>query len=245
MPSNILTSPSSTAISGGIAIQAAFIVAFKQLVPEHTVTIAKNLISIRVKHFPAIFLVANTISGLAFGTDTAMLLAWLGFFTSWVYLRFYRVSPALASTSTGGEGSTLRGDASDTFAFACFFPDVVQPPIAAFSDIVYNTLVAVRICTPFSSDDVDAATTQGTSHGEGGELPSMHNPGGRTGSRREEAERRRALALRALDQRLSAATVKPPSAAVLQHGGGPSPLGETTYEPEDEPSLRPGSSGGR
>lgn len=36
-------------IHGGVAIQAGFLVAFKQLVPEHTVTIAKGIIKIRVK----------------------------------------------------------------------------------------------------------------------------------------------------------------------------------------------------
>jgi hypothetical protein len=43
------------------------------------VTIARGFIKIRVKHFPAIFLVANTVSGVVFGTDTALVLAWLGF----------------------------------------------------------------------------------------------------------------------------------------------------------------------
>ena len=40
---------SMATICGGVALQAGFLVAFKQLVPEHTVTIAKGLIQIRVK----------------------------------------------------------------------------------------------------------------------------------------------------------------------------------------------------
>src|ERR1700759_2970319 len=72
-------------ISGGVAIQAAFLVAFKQLVPEHTVSILRGIVRIRVKHFPAVFLLANVISGIVLRTDVAMFLAWYGFLVSWIY----------------------------------------------------------------------------------------------------------------------------------------------------------------
>lgn len=257
-PNEILTThlTRSTSISGGVAIQGAFLVAFKQLVPEHTVSLLRGLLRIRVKHFPAIFLLSNTISGLAFGTDTAMLLSWLGFLTAWTYLRFYRLSPSLsaASTSTPGGSSlnanaadTIRGDASDTFAFAYFFPDVVHAPIAAVADAVYNILTALHICTPFSDSDVESGNEQALARGEGG-LPSLLNTGsggsglGRSGSgglgssnrgggTRQESERRRALALRALDQRLQ--NVRPPPAAHAAHTGR-NPLGETLYVPDGE-----------
>ena len=190
-----------------MALQAAFLVAFKQLVPEHTVTILKGVAKIRVKHFPSIFLVANTLCGFLLGTDTALVLAWLGFLTSWTYLRFYKTQTDLSTSSTGDV--KLRGDASDTFAFAYFWPDVVQPPIAAFADGIYNALVALRVCTPFSAQDVESGNEQATARGEGG-LPSLLSPSSRRGGggKREEAERRRALALKALDQRLHAATVQ-------------------------------------
>ena len=193
-----------TTIQGSISMQAAFLVAFKQLVPEHTVTILKGLVQVRVKHFPAVFLATNTISGFVFGTDTASVLSWLGFLTSWTYLRFYKVQPDLSGASTGG--STLRGDASETFAFAYFWPDVVHAPVAALADGIYNLLVALKICTPFSAEAVESGNEQATARGEGG-LPSLLNHGGARGAsgQREEAERRRALALRALDQRLQAA----------------------------------------
>lgn len=109
----------------------------------------------------------------------------------------------------------IKGDASETFAFAYFWPDVVQPPIAAVADGVYNALVAIRIITPFSAEEVETGNVQATARGEGG-LPSLLNQGGRRigGGKREEAERRRALALKALDQRLhAAATNKPQPAA--------------------------------
>ena len=193
-------------IQGSVALQGAFLVAFKQLVPEHTVTILKGVIKIRVKHFPAIFLAANTISGFVIGTDTALVLAWAGFLTSWTYLRFFKKQADLSGTDIGG--AMIKGDASETFAFAYFWPDAVQPPIAAVADGVYNALVAIHVLTPFSAEDVETSNVQATARGEGG-LPSLLNQAGRRGGgsgKREEAERRRALALKALDQRLHAAT---------------------------------------
>ncbi|GKZ35230.1 hypothetical protein AbraIFM66950_005824 [Aspergillus brasiliensis] len=241
-------SPTSsvTQICGGISIQASFLVAFKQLVPEHTVTIFKGLVKMRVKHFPALFLFLNTISGVVFGTHVAAILAWLGLLTSWTYLRFFKRQPDLTGTSTDGLG--IKGDASETFAFACLFPDVLQPPIAFLSDQVYALLVAIRICTPFSEEDIASGNQQVLARGEAG-LPSIlsNHRNGRAMAKREEAERRRALALKALDQRLQAAAagrVQPATSAANQQGtshtqtptptvsAGQSMLGETSYTPD-------------
>lgn len=210
---------SLTQICGGVAIQGSFLVAFKQLVPEHTVAIFKGLVKMRVKHFPALFLLLNTISGIVIGTDTAAVLAWLGLLSSWTYLRFYKRQPDLTGTSTNGLG--IKGDASETFAFACLFPDVMQPPIAFVADQIYALLVAVKLLTPFSEDEIASGNQQVLARGEAG-LPmllSNQHGGARGSGKREEAERRRALAMKAVDQRLQAAT-----------GGrahaGPSTLGE-------------------
>ena len=188
----------------------------------------------RVKHFPALFLLINSIAGLILGTSTAALLAWLGFMVGWTYLRFYKHQPDLSTTTTSGPG--LRGDASETFAFASFFPDVMQPSIAAVTDQVYNLLVTIRICTPFSAEAVASGNEQAAARSESG-LPSLLNGAGRSNrgmGKREEAERRRALALKALDQRLNAATANKtqPAAPVVQQGQ--SMLGETNYNPDHE-----------
>lgn len=169
---------SLTALSGGVTLQAAFLVAFKQLVPEHTVAIFKGLIKMRVKHFPAVFLLVNSISGILFGTDTAAIFAWVGLITAWTYLRFYKRQPDLSGTATGSQG--LRGDASETFAFAAFFPDKMQPPVAAVCDQIYILLVNMRICTPFSNEDIESGNQQAAARSEAG-LPSLLNNGGRTG----------------------------------------------------------------
>lgn len=216
---------------------------FKQLVPEHTVSIAKGIIKMRVKHFPAVFLLANTLSGVLFGTETAMFLAWFGFMTSWVYLRFYRISPSLSSAATG-DGSVIKGDASDTFAFSHFFPEPLQTPIGIFADNIYNLLITVKILKPFSAEDVDAGNEQASARAEGG-LPSLMNSagrGGRGGGSRAEAERRRALALKALDQRLHAAAGRPVQQQVPAAAQGASMLGETSYETDRSDGPSPGES---
>lgn len=215
--------------------------------PEHTVTILKGLVKMRVKHFPAIFLLLNTISGLIFGTDTAAILAWLGLLTSWTYLRFYKRQPDLTGTSTNGLG--LRGDASDTFTFASFFPDVMQPPVSFVADRIYEALVAMKLCTPFSAEEIATSNENAMARGQAG-LPSLlsntRGAGGfRSMAKREEAERRRALALKALDQRLQAANAaRPLSSASSQPpresspapaatvSGGQNVLGETNYTPD-------------
>ncbi|KAJ5762176.1 uncharacterized protein N7511_005558 [Penicillium nucicola] len=230
-----------TQICGGVSIQGSFLVAFKQLVPEHTVTILKGLVKIRVKHFPALFLLLNTISGFIFGTDTAAVLACLGVLTSWTYLRFYKRQPDLTGTSNG---SSIKGDASETFAFACLFPDVMQPPIAFVADQIYAALVAMRILRPFSEDDIASGNQQVLARGEAGlpTLLSSQRGGADSRAKREEAERRRTLALRALDQRLQAATIARPqpqpqgepssSSQGVAAAAGQGMLGETSYDPD-------------
>lgn len=219
-----------TPISGGITIQAAFLVAFKQLVPEHTVSIFRGFIKMRVKHFPAVFLLANTISGLVLGTDTAAIFAWVGLLTFWVYLRFYKRQPDLSGSSTSGEG--IKGDASETFAFATFFPDKIQPPIAAVCDQIFILLCNMKLCVPFSEDAIASGNEQVAARGEEG-LPSLLSQGrGAKGmGKREEAERRRALALKALDQRLIASSSR---AATM-----PSAVAPARQEPTAQVNVQP------
>jgi hypothetical protein len=196
---------SPTPLNGLVALEAGFLVSLKQLVPEHTVSFFKGFIRMRIKHFPAVFVIANILSGPLLGTDTALWLSLIGFFCSWIFLRFFRISE-IASAATGGEATVMKGDASDTFAFVAFFPDALHPIIAPFSDGIYELLVQLKVCTPFSDEAIEAGNESAASRTEAG-LPSiMNNRGGSGGGgRRAEAERRRALALKALDQRLSAA----------------------------------------
>jgi len=186
-----------------LALSAAFLVSLKQLVPEHTVSLFNSLLRIRIKHFPALFVLANMLSGPLLGTDTAFWLAMFGFLTGWLYLRFYRISDIGASESSA-TGGVMKGDPSETFAFVSFFPDIFHPVLAPVCDSVFNALVQFKLCTPFSDSAVETATENAASRSEGG-LPSIMNQPGSGGGKKAEAERRRALALKALDQRLNAA----------------------------------------
>lgn len=229
-------------IAGTVPIQISFLVAFSQLVPAHTVTLFRGILSLRVPRFPLVYMGIVTILSLTpLLSSAAFWLAFFGFLTSWTYLRFYKiVFPDLESSK-----ASLRGDASETFAFAEFFPAPVKPFVAAFADQVFEALVAMRLCTPFSQADMSAAR---------GDSSFLQR--GTPGSARAEAERRRAIALKALDQRLHAAGANrnPPSQPTgpsVETQPGPSTqtamtsqpgpmLGETKFEPDhdDEPAHK-------
>jgi hypothetical protein len=193
----MLTDPRRTIIGGGSALEMAFLVAFSQLAPAHTVTLFRGLVSLRVPRFPLIFFVASTLLSLTpFVTLAAPFLAASGFFVAWTYLRFYK--PALADLEASA--GPLRGDASDTFALAEFFPAPLRAPVAVLSDVVHAAAVSIGLCTPFS--DAHIAASRGDRFGSGRSVSHGH------GGSRAETERRRALALKQLDQRLSASTAK-------------------------------------
>lgn len=189
----------------------------------------------RIKHFPAVFVLANILSGPLLGTDTALFLSLFGFFTGWIYLRFYRKSE-IASAATG-EGAFVRGDASDTFAFVAFFPDALGVVFAPVCDGVYDVLVQMRVCVPFSDEAVEQSNEQTAGRAEGVLPGIMDSRGG--GGRREEAERRRALALKALDQRLNAAAGRtttapaPASGAASAGEGGSETVSVDAGEPKE------------
>jgi hypothetical protein len=223
-----------TTISGTTSIQIAFLIAFSQLLPAHTVTLFRGLLSLRVPRFPLIYIIITFLLSLTPLYSAAhLLLSTTGFVVSWIYLRFYKLQfPDLDSTQT----SSLRGDASETFAFAEFFPAVTRPAISAASNAIFDVLVSLKVCSPLNPDQ--------------GSAREAYIARTAPGSSRAETERRRALALKALDQRLHAATAaaaKQPSGSasadvtaqpkVAQaQMGGAAMLGETSYVPEGEKS---------
>ena len=222
---------SLTSVNGTVPLQIAFLVAFSQLVPAHTVTLFRGIVSLRVPRFPLIHvLMVFLLSLTPLLSAASLLLVTTGFMTSWTYLRFYKAAFPDLETS---QPSSLRGDASESFAFAEFFPEPVKPFVSASSNQVYTVLVSLRICTPFSAADVSVS--------RGDSIMQRGAPG----SARAEAERRRALALKELDSRLHAAraATKPqpppsvPAASVQfqpQPNTQPEMLGETSYVPERE-----------
>jgi len=116
-----------------------------------------------------------------------------GLVISWVYLRFYQMH---------ANGS--RGDTADGFAFASFFPNVIQPPVAVFGNTLFSLLVRLKVCKrQIRRYDVSSGGLSGGSvHGGAGagsisiSLPGVEN---------HDTERRRQIALKALSDRLSKA----------------------------------------
>jgi membrane associated rhomboid family serine protease len=234
--------------TGGVALVAGFLVAFKQMIPEHRILLFKGLVQVKVAWLAAIYLFLYTV---VFGLlqlkgfhDAPK--AWTGFFVSWIYLRFFRVSyvdpllpfsntinnvvlsgsslasPAVATASSGG--IKIKGDVSDTFALNQFFPEPLRSLIKVVSDHLFSALVALRVCAAFDQDEVDASNIRAANRASGGHSYVMSNYNQRrfnlgsgsssnssgtphstlsgAPSTRAEAERRRALALRMLDESL-------------------------------------------
>ncbi|NP_001121214.1 transmembrane protein 115 S homeolog [Xenopus laevis] len=100
----------------------------------------------------------------------------LGMLSGWVYLRFYQ------------RHSRGRGDMSDHFSFASFFPGPVKPAAALLGNVTHAALVKLRLCPQaVKRYDVGAPSSITIS------LP---------GTDPQDAERRRQLALKALNERL-------------------------------------------
>jgi len=160
---------------GQMALQTALLVAFTQLIPEHQVQVM-GVIKARVKMLPMAYLTLSTI--LCFvGFQCPWIIIQFGWYVSWVYLRFYKKNPG---ESIGG-GDTY-GDRSETFALVSWFPPFMRYPLTILGSTVYSLATRFHLI-PLSGSDI-----------ESNQIPM--NP-------RAEAERRRAMALKALDQRLA------------------------------------------
>ena len=153
-----------------------------------------------------------------------------GFFAAWVYLRFVKYQEGQAAADG------FRGDRSDAFAFHMWFPPPVQSVstfaglaepsfssltptcfltiyrkyIAAAGNAVFKLCVQLGLVRPWGSDEFSS----------GGAYSLLPGPGGA----RAEAERRRALALKALDARLQGGGAVPTAggAAGSSAAAGPS-----------------------
>ncbi|KAI5479456.1 integral membrane DUF1751 family protein [Pseudohyphozyma bogoriensis] len=167
-----------TSYNGLMALQVGFLVAFTQLIPEHQVQLA-GLISVRVKSLPMAYVGLSNVACIL-GYQSPYIIIQFGWLVSWFYLRFVKMN----------EGGEFRGDRSDTFAFAAWFPPFVQPYVAKASKVVFDTAVRFRLTQPWT--DIESGS-------------------GVPGGARAEAERRRAMALKALDQRMASKPAAPSS----------------------------------
>lgn len=107
-------------IHGLAGYLAGVSVAVKQAMPDH-ILFRSPLGKITNRHIPLICFLFSFIMwaiGLVEGSYCTMFGS--GLIISWIYLRFYQL-----------HANGCRGDTAESFSFASFFPNVMQPPINA------------------------------------------------------------------------------------------------------------------
>jgi hypothetical protein len=111
------------------------------------------------------------------GFISPWILIQFGWLLSWVWLRFFKLSE-----------SGFRGDRSETFSFVNWFPPFLHKPITILSNVLFRIFTRLHIVQPWQYSDVESGP---------GMAPMPSGPS------RVEAERRRTMALKALDQRMA------------------------------------------
>ncbi|KAK9515615.1 hypothetical protein VZT92_026245 [Zoarces viviparus] len=162
-------------VYGAAGFVGGVLVALKQTMGDTTVL---RVPQVRLKAAPALVLLLLALLRLSGLLDSCADLAAYsyGALSGWVYLRFYQ------------RHSRGRGDMSDHFAFASFFPEALQPAVGLLAGLVHAALVKVKVCRKMVKRyDVGAPSSITIS------LP---------GTDPQDAERRRQLALKALNERL-------------------------------------------
>ncbi|KAI0361426.1 eukaryotic integral membrane protein [Trametes cingulata] len=193
------------AYHGQMALQIGVLVAFTQIIPEHQVQLF-GVLKARVKTLPMAYVTFSTVMCLV-GFQCPFIVIQFGWLVSYIWLRFYKKN---SETLSGGPA---YGDRSETFAFVNWFPPFIHVPITLLSNTAY-TLASRFHLIPTGNIDVEA--------GGYSQLP---------GGARAEAERRRAMALKALDQRVasgasSPAPQRPNGSVPTSSRPGPSSLSE-------------------
>lgn len=163
-----------------------------------------SILKLRIRDLPLIVVLVSVVMrlmGVVPGSHPCLIIT--GLMVSWVYLRFYQKQA----------NSDVRGDMSDSFNFASFFPEVIRPPIAVTANSVYSFLVKVKVCKKqIRKYDVGAPSPITIV------LP---------GTDPADAERRRQIAIKALNERLSRVEEQSewPS---MEEGGPASPATSTS-----------------
>jgi len=191
---------------GQMALQIGVLVAFTQLIPEHQVQLF-GVFRARVKTLPMAYVTFSTVMCII-GFQCPFIVIQFGWLVSWIWLRFYKKN----TTETLSGGPTY-GDRSETFALVNSFPPFLHTPITFLANTTYKYASRFHLI-PSGGADLEANHAQ-------------------PGSTRAEAERRRAMALKALDQRLANPANAPSSAqSARPHPPAGSPKSEGTDEQE-------------
>ena len=206
-------------------LQTGFLVAFTQLLPHHQVQLLGLKYKLRIRDLTMAFVTFSNVMCIL-GWPSPFILIQFGWLSAFFYLRFYQ-----HNESTGG-----RGDRSDGFAAIHWFPPLLHRPVGFVGDALYAGARRVRLVP-----EADDGPTY-----DDLELNMAPAQGGRA-----EAERRRMMALQALDQRLAAGRPagapgampeKPAPAATVAEPA--EPVGPKPATPEVSIPAPPGAAAG-
>jgi len=192
---------------GQMAVQIGILVAFTQLIPEHQVQLF-GVFRARVKTLPMAYLTFSLVMSII-GLQCPFILIQFGWLVAWIWLRFYK-----KNTNETLSGGPTYGDRSETFALVNSFPPFLHTPVTFIANTTYTYASRFNLI-PSAGADLEANHSQ-------------------PGSARAEAERRRAMALKALDQRLANPANTPPAAQSSRpHPSTAPPKPETTKTPDE------------
>ncbi|KAJ2555851.1 hypothetical protein EV175_002171 [Coemansia sp. RSA 1933] len=192
----------ATQVCGLPALVSGFAVGLKQLIPDYNVKVLKGALSFRMNDLPGLYTLVVPILYSLLGNLGGVLLVNIGFVESFIFLRFYKRNSS----------SPIRGDRSDAFAFITFFPELAHPLVRRISNGVYGAAVKCKLVT--SDEGYQQAVNLeagsfGSGHAAAAESPRMVEDL-EPSPEESDADRRRALASKALDMRLGSI---PPSDA--------------------------------
>lgn len=170
----------------------------KQLTPERNIKVF-TLLKFRLKRLPFILLSLSLLLSVIKQSLSPLLPAYVTFITSWYYLRYIQISPAINTvlpTPNNTSASIIRGDPSDTFSLVEFFPDVVKPTLKPVFDGFYQIAVLLGVVRAWNDDDVDIGNMRSNMRVSG----TSKNQGS---SSAEDDERRKKIALKMLGDAVS------------------------------------------
>lgn len=161
-------------ISGFHGVLSGFLVGIKQIIPDHELSVF-GISTIKAKWLPSIMILLSVTASFFLAESAAYLpMIIFGTYMSWIYLRY------LQSRSE----TNFRGDPSDEFAFATFFPEFIRPVINPISTIFHRMCCGRSDISNDGKDDVLGRAP----------FPSSDSI---------EASRRRERGARALEERLA------------------------------------------
>ncbi|ODQ82578.1 hypothetical protein BABINDRAFT_169831 [Babjeviella inositovora NRRL Y-12698] len=177
-------------LGGGLCYAMGYLVLLKQSIPEHSVNVFRGSLLLRIKDVPFAALCGSLGMSVYNRNFYPVLPCWLSLITAWAYLRFYQstlTDPQLPQPNDVVGVLRIQGDASDAFAFVEFFPNVLKPWLGPFFNDVYELMCVMSIVSAFNEESVEQSNARAAKRGKN----------------KDTSERRRQVALKVLEDRIS------------------------------------------